>query len=262
LEFKVPRVLTYNVHRCLGLDGVLSPQRIAEVIAACEPDIVALQELDVGRARTGGIDQAQAIAHELGMHMHFHPAFSVAEELYGDAILTAKRSRLLKFGVLPGLVRVRNTEPRGALWVSVPVDGAELQLINTHLGLSPRERLMQVEALLGPEWLGNPTRCDPVILVGDFNAVPRSRAYARLTACLHDAQRQLPAQQRQATFPTRLPFLRIDHVFVSSSVKVLAVDVPRTPTARIASDHLPLVVDFCIVSSAVRPTQNARSAKC
>ena len=56
------RILSYNVHRCLGIDGQLSPARIAEVIASCEADIVALQEIDVKRARTRGVDQAQAIA--------------------------------------------------------------------------------------------------------------------------------------------------------------------------------------------------------
>src|SRR6478672_11059906 len=97
------RILTYNVHRCLGVDGVLDPGRIAAVIAACQPDIVALQELDVRRARSGGVDQAKAIADRLGMQMHFHAALRVLEEEYGDAILTARPSRMVKAGALPGL---------------------------------------------------------------------------------------------------------------------------------------------------------------
>ena len=76
----MPRILTYNVHRCVGVDGRLSPERVAEVIAAADPDIVALQEVDVRRARTGGIDQAEVLARELGMQMHFHPALRVLEE--------------------------------------------------------------------------------------------------------------------------------------------------------------------------------------
>ena len=80
------RVMSYNVHRCVGTDRVLSPERIAQVIAACKPDIVSLQELDVRRARTGGVDQASEIAHMLGMQMHFHPAYQVQDEHFGDAI--------------------------------------------------------------------------------------------------------------------------------------------------------------------------------
>ena len=109
------RIMTYNVHRCVGADGRADPRRIAEVIAACGPDMVALQELDVGRLRTGGIDQAHAIAHLLGMSVHFNPALQVEEELYGDAILTALPMRLVKAGPLPGSV---GFEARGAPAIS------------------------------------------------------------------------------------------------------------------------------------------------
>ncbi|MFX6778537.1 hypothetical protein ABTH52_20120, partial [Acinetobacter baumannii] len=77
----MPRLVTYNVRRCLGRDGKISPPRIAAILAALEPDIVALQELDVGRKRSFGIDQAKVIADELRMQMHFHPALRVMEEL-------------------------------------------------------------------------------------------------------------------------------------------------------------------------------------
>ena len=65
------------------------------MIAQSRPDIVALQELDVGRMRTGGVDQAHAIAERLGMSFHFNCALKVEEEQYGDAILTARPSKLV-----------------------------------------------------------------------------------------------------------------------------------------------------------------------
>jgi len=251
----LPRLVTYNVHRCLGRDGRLSPGRVAEVIAVCQADIVALQELDVGRVRTGGVDQAHVIAQELGMRMHFYPALSVADELYGDAILTAQPCRLVKAGSLPGVPRRWGYEPRGALWVAIEVDGAEVQLINTHLGLNRRERLMQVEALLSAEWLGHPACRHYAILVGDLNAVPGSRAYKCLAARLQDAQRASSTQQTRSTFPTPWPFLRIDHVFVSRSIEVHGVRVLSTPAARVASDHLPLIVDFGVLQAGLRPAE-------
>jgi endonuclease/exonuclease/phosphatase family metal-dependent hydrolase len=246
----VPRILTYNVHRCMGVDGRLSPARIAEVIASCNADIVALQELDVGRARTGGVDQAHAIAEQLGMHMHFHPAFRVMEESFGDAILTTRPSRLVKAGPLPTWGRRSFVEPRGALWASVNVGGTEVQILTTHLGLRGPERLMQIEALLGPEWFCHPACRGPIIVAGDLNAIPRSRVYRRLSGHLHDAQRTPRSPRPRPTFPGRAPMLRIDHVFVSRSVKVLRAETIRTPLARVASDHLPLLVEFRV--SAVR----------
>lgn len=150
----MPRILTYNVHACRGLDGRPSPGRIADVIAAARPDIVALQELDVGRARSGELDQAEVIARELGMDFHFHPARRIEGERYGDAILSALPLRLVKAGSLPEpRRRPPFFEPRGALWASVGLGGraGALQVINTHLGLLARERTAQVEALLGED---------------------------------------------------------------------------------------------------------------
>ncbi|MBD3838359.1 endonuclease/exonuclease/phosphatase family protein, partial [Brevundimonas sp.] len=84
----MPRLLTYNVHRCVGTDKRLDVDRIVAVIGQHEPDVVCLQELDVGRLRTGKVDQAEAIAEGLAMTSRFHPAMRVEAELYGDAILT------------------------------------------------------------------------------------------------------------------------------------------------------------------------------
>ncbi len=236
--------MTYNVHRCVGADRSLDVGRIAAVIAHCRPDIVALQELDVGRARTGGVDQAHAIANRLGMAFHFNAAFQVQEERYGDAILTALPLTLVKAGALPGSPSLRGLEPRGALWVSVQVQGRRLQILNTHLGLVPHEQRAQAAALAGPDWMGRPDFADPAIAVGDFNATPRYSAYRTLTARLSDARRVGVDRRATLTFPSRLPMLALDHVLVSPSIEVLAVQTGREPLMRAASDHLPLLVDF------------------
>ncbi len=256
----MPRILTYNVRHCLGIDGQLSPERIAEVIAACEADVVTLQELDVNRARTGGVDQARIIADELGMHFHFYPAIRENEAFYGDAVLTARPSGLVKAELLSSWRWRGLGEPRGALWVSVDVGGAEIQVINTHLGMLEAVRLRQIDALLGPEWLGHAACREPVILTGDFNAVPRSRSYQRLTACLSDAQTWLGASRRQPTYPSHAPLLRLDHVFVSPSIEVLKAETVRTPLARIASDHLPLLVDFRVLTCGERAAESRDSS--
>jgi endonuclease/exonuclease/phosphatase family metal-dependent hydrolase len=239
------RVMTYNVHRCIGTDGRLSPHRIAEVIGRCRPDIVALQELDVGRARTDRLHQAGAIARQLGMNFVYAPAYRIEGEEYGDAILTSLPMRVVRAETLPGLQRLPRLEPRGAIWVTIDLGGTKLQVINTHLGLLGRERLAQVETLLGERWIGNQSCVEPVLLVGDFNLLPWSAAYRRLRKHLRDAQLCRAAFPRP-TFPAKAPMLRIDHVFVSERVEVYRIEVPRTALTRIASDHLPLIVDFRI----------------
>ena len=239
----MPRIVTYNVHRCVGNDRQLDVARVADVLARLEPDIVALQELDVGRARTNHVDQATEIAERLEMACRFHPAMRVEEELYGDAILTAYPERLIQTGPLPGHPRLPQLEPRGALWLEVEIEGVPVQVINTHLGLLPGERLAQAEALLGSEWLRGYHCRGPVILLGDFNAGPSSRAYRLLASRFRDAQGVVRPTRRQATFPTRAPFRCIDHVFVSPGITIRRSLVPRTPLTRLASDHLPLIVE-------------------
>ena len=241
---KTVRVLTYNVHTCVGMDGRLSPRRIARVIAQCNPDIVALQECDVRRMRTDGRDQVREIAEELKMEFHFHPAMRLEEEEYGDAVLSYHPMELVRSGRLPGIADRPNLEPRGALWVNVKVDGQTIQVINTHLGLSNRERLAQVEALLGDEWLGNPECRDPCLLCGDFNMLPGSAPYRRLLSRLRDAQMIADNHRPLRTWFSHYPIGRIDHIFVTDGLQVVGVEVPRTDLIRTASDHLPLMAEI------------------
>jgi len=237
------RLMTYNVHRCVGVDRKLDVERVAEVIAACRADVVALQELDVGRKRTKHVDQAERLAELLRMRSHFHPAMKVEAEHYGDAILTHLPERLVKAGGLPGLPKLRGLEPRGAVWISVDLGGVELQIINTHLGLVPKEQQRQVAALISEEWMASDAFTAPAVLLGDFNATPFSKTYRMLTAVLRDGQAG-GVRPPTATFPSTFPFMRIDHVFLAGDIKVTSIESPYDARARAASDHLPLVMEL------------------
>jgi endonuclease/exonuclease/phosphatase family metal-dependent hydrolase len=238
------RIMTYNVHGCVGVDRKLDVGRVAAVIAQSRPDVVALQELDVGRARSGGEDQAHAIASRLGMTFHFNPAINLAEERYGDAILTALPMRLAKCGPLPIMRQFRALEPRGAVWAAVEVDGVEVQVINTHLGLVPLEQRGQMASLLGRDWIDHEDCRAPAILLGDFNATSRYAVYRSAVARLKDVQTMMGPKRPTPTFPSRFPVLRIDHIFATEGVEVVDVHAPAGPLAQAASDHLPLVADL------------------
>jgi endonuclease/exonuclease/phosphatase family metal-dependent hydrolase len=245
-DVNVLRMMTYNVHSCRCMDGRLSTHRIARVIAQYQPDIVALQELDSGMSRTEYLDQAHAISQYLEMAFHFHPAIHVEEERYGNAILTHLPLKLIKAENLPLITNQPSFEPRGAIWVSVAVNGVDIQIINTHFGFRPVEHLPQVSALLGDDWLGRANLQKPLILCGDFNFFPSSGAYKRVIKYLQDSQLQLKGHRPVNTFSGRFPRARIDHVFTNSNLEVLNIQVPRTHLTRSASDHLPLIVDLKI----------------
>ncbi|MHB8109929.1 MAG: endonuclease/exonuclease/phosphatase family protein [Syntrophorhabdaceae bacterium] len=233
--------MTYNVHSCIGNDGKNMPMRIAKIIAGMNPDIVALQELDVGLSRTGRVDQADLIASELDMYFHFHPSLTIHDGRYGNAILSRYPIRLVKAGGLPS----RRKEPRrGALWVEVTMHGHKIQVINTHLGLTPVRRRTQSVTLMGPEWLGNERCVAPVILCGDMNSMPGSYVHHIFSRNMTDAQNLLPGNHRpRRTWPSISPFLRLDHVFLSKGILVKNVRTPRSMDSKMASDHLPLLVE-------------------
>ena len=139
-------------------------------------------------------------------------------------------------------------EPRGALWVEVDLGGCKVQVINTHLGLRAPERALQIEALLGRDWLGHPDCHSPRIFCGDLNALPGSLVHRRLSSLMKDVQRGLRHHRPKATFWGRFPSARIDHIFVDPDLHVRSVEVPGSEISRLASDHLPLVVEVDIRS--------------
>lgn len=238
------RVMTYNVHSCIGMDQRHDPRRIARVIAHYHPDVVALQELDTGHDRSGGIHQARQIAEFLQFEYRFHAVREVEDEQFGNAILSRLPLKLLRAGGLPSLNGRRGSETRGALWVEVDVEGLTFQILNTHFGLWPRERLEQARTLLGDRWLGGNRKGVPVVLCGDLNCGPRSPAYRLLRQNFADCQLQLKRHKPRNTWFTRLPLARIDHILVSEQLTARQIHVPSFHLAAIASDHFPLVADI------------------
>jgi endonuclease/exonuclease/phosphatase family metal-dependent hydrolase len=230
--------MTYNTHSCTGYDGKVVPHRFAGIIAHYKPDLIALQEIDVGRARTDREHQAEQIARQLDMQYYFHPCFTIENEQYGIAVLGHLPMRLVRAGALPGH---RTTEPRGAVWVEVQCGEVPVQFINTHLGLSRRERQAQVDALLSERWLGGMDDGEPAVLCGDFNMLTLSPAYRRLTRRFVDAAMAVPRARRHRTW---MGLARLDYVFVSPAVSVKSVFAPSDSLTRLASDHLPVVVDL------------------
>jgi endonuclease/exonuclease/phosphatase family metal-dependent hydrolase len=254
------RLMTYNVHGCSGMDGRVSPRRVARTIAAHEPDIVALQEIDLGRRRSRAEDQASLIAAELGLHAVFCPTVTVGEEHYGHALLSRWPIQVVKRALLPHDPRSWWPEPRAALWARVQTNERTINVITTHLGLGPKERVAQMKELMGPNWIGGIPAEEPVILCGDFNTVPRSEPYRMAAARLRDVQRRPHGRRTLKTFSSSRPLMRLDHIFVSSQLEAVAVAVPRTALTRVASDHLPLLADLQVAAAgADKPTTKRKA---
>lgn len=239
--------MTYNVHRCVGAGGRDSIDDIIEVCREAEADIIALQELDAPETdQDEGAHHARDLATHLGMSLLFCRTFRRGVGYYGHALLSRQKLDLMKVTTFAS--PHADAEPRGAIWARATFGpGKTLDVVSTHLGVHRNERGMQSTELLGNGWLGSDDMRRPCLLCGDLNAVPNATTYRRFASRLHDAQRLL-GRRPKATFPARLPVLRLDHVFVSDDVKVHGVSVPWNGRSRRASDHLPLIVDLELTS--------------
>lgn len=230
--------MTYNVHGFLGTDSVYDPERTARVIVDSGAEIVALQEVDFGRGARGEPSAVERLALRVGMTCHFTFTRDGKNGHFGNAVLSKHDLHLVAEGPLPR----RRDEARAVQLLKVVAKDLQFHLINTHLSISGRERRLQVQALLGAEWSTKAGTDLPLVICGDFNASPFSSVYRRLSKSLVDVQGGLFASR--GTWPSRFPFWRIDHMFVTPSIAVQSCVVLDREGARTASDHLPLMAEL------------------
>jgi endonuclease/exonuclease/phosphatase family metal-dependent hydrolase len=145
------------------------------------------------------------------------------------------------------------------------VAGRIVNVITTHLGLGPRERVLQVKALLGEDWIGGIPPDEPIVICGDFNALPGSAPYKLMAGKLRDVQLAIGGHRPLGTFSSLQPLVRLDHIFTSPHFERQRVVVVRNDLTRVASDHLPLVVDLRIgtagadTSTTTHPQSSTRT---
>lgn len=230
---------SYNIHSGIGTDGRFDLHRVGEVLREINADIIALQEVGDFRGRTSREDQPEHLADLLGLHMAFGPNVVRQGRRYGNAVLS--RLPILKSKNYD--LSVHRREPRGALRCDLDLgEGRQLHIFCLHLGLSLGERRRQESLLLSADILRDVVRRDPLVVCGDFNYWGNKPVPALVRRAIHDAALELGAAAR--TYPSRLPLLRLDRIFVDVGVRPLTIRPHRSSLASIASDHLPLVMRF------------------
>jgi endonuclease/exonuclease/phosphatase family metal-dependent hydrolase len=227
-------VMTYNIRHGRGLDDRVDLGRIAAVIAEARPDVVTLQEVDVDRARSRSVDQAEQLARRLGMTPYFAPCLTTGGGHYGIATLCRAPVLDVRRVALPVGHRRRHSEPRCALGTLIAWPGGPIEVINTHLSVLPGERPDQVAHLVDDL----AEIAHDVVLGGDFNITRNSALHRNLLRRLRDSG------ARGRTWPSRWPLLRLDHLLYRGALAVQHSAVIDTPAARLASDHLPVVAAF------------------
>lgn len=240
------RVLTYNIHRAIGLDRRFRPERIVQVLEHYEADVVLLQEVDEGAPRSRELDLARELAEAAGYpHRAVGHNVTLRKGRYGNATLS-------RFPI----VRERNIDltigskkRRGCQHATVELPGraGALEVFNLHLGLSAREREQQVGVLAhSAEFsaLGADQAC---VLGGDFNDW-RTRlrvAFCEVLdfTCITD-RGTASSPRSLRTYPSPSPRGGLDKLFLRGPLRAVKVQACRLGVSRVASDHLPVVADL------------------
>ena len=230
------RVLCYNIHYGQGTDGNYDVERLAEVINRSKPDLVALQEVDVGVRRSGRVHQAEQLGKLTKMAVRFGPTQHYEGGLFGNAVLTRLPIIDVVIQPLPYTESTpeRVTYPRGAIAVTLGLpNGQPIRFISTHFQHNvPADRLSEAKAInrlfSGDEDL-------PSILAGDMNATPDSQPIAELQKHWSNTW----GQDESPTAPSIKPKSRIDYIFCRPASKFIVRSSQVIPEA-VASDHRPV----------------------
>ena len=225
------RVVTYNIHRCIGKDGIEDFSRVAAVLREINGDIVALQEVTSHQDNT--TDMLAYLATAAGMQPV--PGFTLQKTKgrYGNALL----SRLPLSAVNRFDISIPGREPRGVIEAQFQCGKLQCMLWATHLGLGVRERHTQIKRLLQ---IVDAAESEVGLLLGDLNE------WLVWSRCLRALRQRFTAGQSPATFPAWRPLLKLDRIWIDNADMQMTLRAHRTATSEAASDHLPLVADILL----------------
>jgi endonuclease/exonuclease/phosphatase family metal-dependent hydrolase len=232
------KFMTYNIHSGVGVDKRYDLGRIRRVLDDERPDIAALQEVECRSRRTSFDDQSSDLASHLAVTSSYCTTRAAGQGTFGIAVLSA-------FRVLHeqhyDLSYQTWREPRYCLRVDLEVEpGAVLHVFNCHLGLGARERTFQRKQMVSDLILLSETLHHPVVLMGDFNDRPISVVHRSVRKHFTDAF-TAAGKRWGPTFRAGPIPLRLDHIYLSGSIRVVDCWVRNDDLTRVASDHRPVI---------------------
>lgn len=222
------RVVTYNVHACIGSDGEFLPQRICEVLDELRADFIGIQELEDRIV----VDEpvSEYLARTLGMHAYRGATLRREDAHYGNLLLSREPAATTCMHD----ISVPGREPRGVIEAGYNLCGRRVRVLVTHFGLKVAERRKQVRNLLRVIDGGN---ADVDVLLGDFNE------WRPVSYTVKALKKRFGAVPRHGTWPAGRPLLPLDSICVAPDTVNRTSRVINSTEARRASDHLPMVCD-------------------
>lgn len=245
------RILSYNIHRAIGLDRRFAPERILEVLEGHNADIVLLQEVDEGAPRSNELKLAKVLADSAG-YPHYAMGHNVKlrKGRYGNATLSRfpiiqERNIDLTVGIL---------KRRGCQHTSIdlsdnPQKPKPLEVFNLHLGLSAKERQKQAGMLIRSVEYQSLRLEDSCIVSGDFNdwrSLLRALFIEGLFfQCATDQKKPSGRTKAIRTFPSFAPQGGLDRLYYrGENLDLISAKRCEYKISKVASDHLAIIIDF------------------
>jgi endonuclease/exonuclease/phosphatase family metal-dependent hydrolase len=223
------RVLSYNIHHGEGIDGKLDLERIAKVMLAVKPDLIALQEVDNKTSRTNKVDQAKELASLTKMQVVFGPNIEFGGGSYGNAILSKYPIKKSQNHHLPNH---ENGEQRGALSAEIEIPGVtdHLTFISTHFDHRPDDTERIASSKYVNHWI-NKLPNQPMIIAGDFNDIIGSK-----TLSILDKSWTRTNPESMPTIPVKKPTRQIDFILYRPKSR-FTTEETKVLDEAVASDH-------------------------
>lgn len=242
------RVLSYNIHRAIGVDRRFRLDRIIKILEHYQADIALLQEVDVGVPRSRKLNLAEELATAVG-YSHYAVGLNVKlrKGQYGNATLSRypiQRRRNIN-------LTVDNRKTRGCLHTTILLPDAKngthsLEVFNLHLGLSFKERPRQIGILVRSQEFSSLTNDQPCLVGGDFNDW-WTRIAPMFTEVLQfdcATNHKRGYQNAFLTYPSFSPTGGLDKIFFRGGIRLMKSRYCRLRTSKVASDHLPVIADL------------------
>jgi endonuclease/exonuclease/phosphatase family metal-dependent hydrolase len=224
------------------MDGRIRPARVAEVLSELDADVIALQEVVSLKGGRKEQNQAQYLADAVGLDYHIGETRKLRGAAYGNVIISRFPVKEVKVYDLTASDRER----RGCIRCDLEVAPAKIvHLFNIHLGTGYIERRKQARLLMSRDVLLSPQLKHPRLLIGDFNEWTRGLVSKTLQHSFQSVDIQLHLN-RKRTYPGVLPIMHLDHMYFDKDLVLEKFSLHRSRMALVASDHLPLIAEFCL----------------
>jgi endonuclease/exonuclease/phosphatase family metal-dependent hydrolase len=242
------RVVSWNIHRAIGVDRRFRPERVVSVLGYYSPDVVMLQEVDDGAPRSQGLDLGLELARALG-YEHWAIGHNVAlrKGRYGNATLS--RWPILRERNIDLTIGFRKRRGCQHTRIALRTAGGrtrQLEVFNLHLGLSAREREHQLTLLARSREFASLPFGTATLVAGDYNDW-RSLLrpfFVDMLGFRSATGGNAEGEPAIATFPSFFPQVALDRVYYRGPLHLAAARRCRLALSRVASDHLPVIVDF------------------